>query len=115
VFEVENGGVAETNGWRSVLLATPPDIAVLRKVLADAGAHIWTDSPEVIAAGRGYLMVHAVSDGEKVVRLPRKCDVDELYGSCVPFSSALSFRDVFKKGETKIYRLSECPAAERSE
>ena len=115
VFEAENGGVAETNGWRSVLLATPPDIAVLRKVLADAGAHIWTDTPEVTAAGRGYLMVHAVSDGEKAIRLPRTCNVDELYGTCAPHVSVRTFKDVFKKGETKIYRLSECPAEERSE
>jgi hypothetical protein len=115
VFVAENNGVTETNGWRSVLLAMPPDIATLRKTMVDAGAHLWTDTPEVTAAGRGYLMVHAASDGEKVIRLPRKCDVDELYGNVTPLTSVQSFKDVFKKGETKIYRLSESPAAERKE
>jgi hypothetical protein len=115
VFVAENNGVTETNGWRSVLLAMPPDIATLRKTMVDVGAHLWTDTPEVTAAGRGYLMVHAASDGEKVIRLPRKCDVDELYGNVTPLTSVQSFKDVFKKGETKIYRLSESPAAERKE
>ena len=35
--------------------------------------------------------------------------VDELYGACTPFSGVEAFEDVFKKGEIKIYRLTELP------
>ena len=114
-FTVDGDYAFGTNGWRSVYLASPkvetPDVAwdigELRKVFADAGAHIWTDTPEVVAAGRGYLMVHAASEGEKTVRLPSRCDVKEVYGARPPLKSVTEFRDVFKKGETRIYRLRE--------
>ena len=112
-FTIDCDGTFCTNGWRSVYLALPkvetPDVAwdvgVLRKVFADAGAHIWIDTPEIVAAGRGYLMVHAASDGEKTIRLPSRCDVKEVYDACPPLKSVIEFKDVFKKGETRIYQL----------
>ena len=114
-FTVDGDCTFGTNGWRSVYLATPkvetPDVAwnigMLRKVFADAGAHVWTDTPEVVAAGRGYLMVHAASDGEKTIRLPSCCDVEEVYDARPPLKSVTEFKDVLKKGETRIYRLRD--------
>ena len=62
-FTAEGDGTCSVDGWRSVYLRVPLAVDELRKALADAGAHMWTDTSEVVAAGRGYLMVHAATDG----------------------------------------------------
>ena len=62
-FTAEGDGTCSVDGWRSVYLRVPLAVDELRKALADAGAHMWTDTCEVVAAGRGYLMVHAATDG----------------------------------------------------
>ena len=104
-FEAEGDGVFSTNGWRSVYLPVPLEVDTLRKVFAEAGAHIWIDTPEFVSAGRGYLMVHSTTGGEKTIRLPAKSDVAEIYGASEPRTGVTEFRDRFRKGETKIYRL----------
>jgi hypothetical protein len=106
-FAAEGDGTCATNGWRSTYLSVPTTVGALRKALVDAGAHVWTDTLEVIAAGRGYLMVHAATDGKKTIRLPSRSDVSEIYGACAPLKGVTSFEDSFCKGETKIYRIRE--------
>ena len=106
-FAAEGDGTCATNGWRSTYLSVPTTVGALRKALIDAGAHVWTDTLEVIAAGRGYLMVHAATDGRKTIRLPSRSDVSEIYGACAPLKGVASFEDSFCKGETKIYRIRE--------
>ena len=99
--------VVERDGWRSVYFPMSPSIDEFRMQLAKAGAHIWTDTPEVVAAGRGYLMVHAASDGEKTIRLPHRCNVSEIYGTSKARVDVDSLKDSFRKGETRIYRLTD--------
>ena len=67
----------------------------------------------IVSAGRGYLMVHAASDGEKTIRLPSRCDVCELYGARKPLKDAIEIREFLKKGETLVYRMDPDPCAFR--
>lgn len=87
-------------------LETKPDLAQLRAWAQAAGAHRWIESDDTIAAGRGYLMVHARTAGVKTLHLPHPADVTEIYGTSAPRTGVTTFTDEIRRGETKIYRLS---------
>ena len=106
VLEPKGDAAVGRDGARSVFLSLPPDAAVLRKAFREAGAHVWIDTDDVVAAGRGYLMVHAASDGEKRIRLPRKCDVREIFGASRPRTGVCEIVEGMKLGETRVFRIS---------
>ena len=99
-------GVCVKDGWRSVFMPMPPDAAALRKAFREAGAHVWSETDDVIAAGRGYLTVHASKAGAKHVRLPRPCDVKELFGAAPERKGVTEFVEEMSFGETRVYSLS---------
>lgn len=100
---------ALTNGTRGVFFANAPGPDVLRETFRDAGVHVWIDTPDVISAGRGFLMVHASSDGEKRVRLPHKADVEEIFGSSPAKRGISEIRESLRKGETRVWRIAATP------
>ena len=77
----------------------------IRTRLMSAGCHVYLDSGDVVHAGYGYLCVCASTAGEKTVRLPCACDVDEIFGTSGPRRNVSEFKDAFRNGETKVYRL----------
>ena len=38
-----------------------------------AGCHIYTDSDDVLYAGKNFICIHASPDGEKKIKLPKSC------------------------------------------
>jgi len=58
-------------------------------------------------AGRGYVMVHAASDGEKVVHLPCACDVREIFGASPAINGVTLIAAQMKRGETRVWRIAE--------
>ena len=107
VEDLTGGDGCANEGWRSVVLPPSPDAAMLRKAFGEAGAHVWIDTDDVFAAGRGYAMVHAASDGEKTVRLKRPCDVREIFGASAGLSNVVSISERMKRGETRVWRIAE--------
>lgn len=95
-------------GFSSVDFTLPPSADVLREVFSKAGAHIWIDSGDTVSAGRGFLMVHAASAGLKCIRLPKPYKVTEIYGRSPVRENVTTFKEEFKFGETRIYRLGAC-------
>ena len=99
--------VCERDGWRSVFMSMPPTKpAVMRSLLRDAGAHVWIDSDDVLAAGRGYVMLHASSDGEKRVRLPAESDITEIFGASPQLKGATTVTETLKLGETRVWKVA---------
>ena len=98
-------------GWRNVVLPLSPTAAALRKTFREAGAHVWIDTDDVFAAGRGYVMVHASSDGGKTIRLKRPCDVSEIFGASPAHSNVTSISEWMKRGETRVWKIVEKPCA----
>ena len=84
----------------------PPDAAALRKAFREAGAHVWMETDDVIAAGRGYLTVHASKEGAKRVQLPHPCDVKEVFGAGTERKGVTEFVEEMSFGETRVYSLS---------
>lgn len=95
-------------GYSCVDFTLPPSADVLREVFSKAGAHIWIDSGDTVSAGRGFLMVHAASAGLKCIRLPKPYKVTEIYGRSPVRENVTTFKEEFKFGETRIYRLGAC-------
>ena len=97
--------VALTNGLNGVVFPEEPTVAVLREALRAAGAHVWIETPDVLAAGRGFLMVHAASDGVKRIRLPKRSDLVELFGASDARKAVREFDEPMKRGETRVWRM----------
>jgi hypothetical protein len=95
----------ESNGWTSVYLSMPSCPDDLRKVFCAAGAHVWSSSSDVMAIGRGFVMIHASSDGEKVICLPERHDVVEIFGNSPERRDVATFTETLKKGETRVYQI----------
>jgi len=66
-------------------------------------AMVWTRAFLCAAA---VLMVHAASDGEKRIRLPRKCDVREIFGASRSRTGVCEIVEGMKLGETRVFRIS---------
>ena len=98
--------IKETNGFRSVFYGSKSIRSdVIREIAKYAGVHIYTEDEDVFFANRNYITFHASVSGNKTVKLPRTCDVYEVYeGKCYGKNvSEISF-DILV-GETKMFRL----------
>ena len=109
-LEPTKTSVCAKDGWKSVFMPLPPSAAELRNAFRDAGAHVWIDTEEVLAAGRGYVMLHASSDGMKTVRLPSPCNVREIFGASPSLSGAATIKVQMKRGETRVWAVEDCSA-----
>ena len=104
--------ICEKDGWRSVFMSLPPDTASLREAFRAAGAHVWLESEDVLAVGRGYVMLHASSSGRKTVRLPECGDVREIFGGKPAVRGVAEISETMRRGETRVWRV-ETRAAEK--
>lgn len=106
-LEPAGDAVCARDGWRSVFFPLPPSATALRKAFCEAGAHVWMETDDVFAAGRGYVMVHAASDGLKTVRLKAPCDVREIFGAAPARAGVTSITERMKCGETRVFRIDK--------
>ncbi len=97
--------VSSPEGWRQLDFTRPPVPQRLRAVLAESGAHVWLDSDDFVLPGRGYLMVHAATPGEKRISLPQACDLVEIFDRKRDRLNVKDFTESMYKGETLIYRM----------
>ncbi|MBQ3344890.1 MAG: hypothetical protein IJG84_23580 [Kiritimatiellae bacterium] len=105
MFAPTGDAVCARDGWRSVFMPMPPNAAELRKAFREAGAHVWMETGDVFAAGRGYVMVHAASDDEKRISLPSPCGAHEIFGASPDVANATVLAERMKLGETRVWRI----------
>lgn len=112
IARYEQGGevavaAKEVNGCLSVysgVLQLPN--SVLRDLAVRAGVHIYVDRNDVVAAGNGFVTVHAKLDGARTLKMPRKCGlVDALTGKSLGLGDSFSLD--MKAGETAILRVTK--------
>ena len=77
----------------------------MRQRLSEAGAHVYLDTGDVVFSGRGYLTVHASNQGVKRIRLPRRCNVREIFGAVADRKDVTEFDEKMEFGETRVYFL----------
>lgn len=105
-FSVRGASVRERDGARSVYLAEPPDAGTLRETFRTAGAHVWLETDDVLAAGRGFVMLHAASAGEKRLRLPGRFDAREIFEASPERKGTAEVVETLAAGETRVYAIS---------
>jgi len=70
------------------------------------GIPVYMDSGDVFQANESFMMVHAVSDGEKRLRLPEARTVRNLNND-ERFPEATELRLQMKRGDTVIFQLEK--------
>ncbi len=78
---------------------------VVRSIAAFAGCHIFCDTDDVLYANPNFITFHAATGGEKVIRLPERADVFELYENKLYAKGEMEIRFSIKRGETKMFRV----------
>ena len=99
------GRASLPDGWRNIVLPLSPTAAALRNVFREAGVHVWLETDDVFAAGRGYVMVHAASDGGKRINLPTPCSAHEIFGASPDCIGVSSLVERMKRGETRVWKI----------
>jgi hypothetical protein len=92
--------------WTSVYCSVPAlPTAVIRNIAREAGAHIYCDNDDFVAANHWLLTVCAASDGPRTIRLPKRATlVDALSGETTA-KDASQFEVDMKYGETRVWKL----------
>jgi len=70
-----------------------------------AGVHVYSRSYDILSVNSGYLMLHAITDGNKTVSLPRSAAVRELFSGDRISSGGKNFTDRVEKNHTRVYEL----------
>lgn len=80
-------------------------IAMFRKYAQEAGVHIYCDSDDVLFAGFGYITFHAAFPGKKVIRLPEKSTVRDLFSGEVLAENTDRFSFDAGLHESRIFEI----------
>jgi hypothetical protein len=84
------GKVGAAQVFYSVLPCLPPTI--LRQIYLDAGVHLYLDSDDCLYADNGWVGIHALTAGERILRLPRPAALE-----------AIRLGRIFPPGEVRLY------------
>jgi hypothetical protein len=98
--------VKKMKDWTSVYCSVPVlPPAVIRNMAREAGAHIYCDNDDFVAANDWMLCVCAASDGPRTIRLPKPATlVDALSGETTA-KDASQFEVDMQYGETRVWKL----------
>ncbi len=98
--------VKEVDGFTSIYCGSKyVNNEVIRAIAAFAGCHIYSNTNDVLYANKNYITFHASSGGEKVIRLPKRARVLEVYENVEYTSSSYEICFSIKRGQTKMFRL----------
>ncbi|MDX9868715.1 MAG: hypothetical protein RBT78_12415 [Kiritimatiellia bacterium] len=93
-------------GWTSVFSTVPMLPARLMRNLARAaGGHRYIDSEDVVWASKNLLAVCARDAGKRVIRLPGKADVRDLYTGETVGKDVTVFEAEFGKNATRVFTV----------
>ncbi len=82
-----------------------PTPAVLREAFLTAGAHIYAFTDDIIYAYGTMVAIHAATDGEKRIYLPRRAALEDAFTGERP-EPCEHFTDFsMKKGETRVFTV----------
>ena len=98
--------VKKHEGWTAVHSAAPLlPTALLRRIAESAGVHLTIDTPDVVWASRDMVAVCVDKPGKRVIRLPRKCSVRDLYTGAQLAANADHFEADFADKATRVFIL----------
>lgn len=79
---------------------------LLQNILKEAGVHIYTDNrDDILYANEHYVAVHSAFAGERILTLPKKHSVYDVYAGKFVSMNTDEFTVELRDGESKLYRL----------
>ena len=98
--------VKEMQGWTSVFTtAIPLPAALWRNLARTAGAHVYSDSGDVLLADRSLVAIHSLQSGEKRIALPAESDVLDVITGQQIAQRTHEIRFTLNAPETRVFRL----------
>jgi len=92
--------------WDSVFSTFVPIPAHLWRGLGrHAGAHVYSDTNDVLLADRSLVAVHGLRSGPRTLRWPDRCDVVDLFTGDVLASDAEAFEWHLEASATRLFHL----------
>ncbi|MBM4048446.1 MAG: hypothetical protein FJ279_25360 [Planctomycetes bacterium] len=98
--------VKKLDGWTSLYSAAmqlPPSL--MRAIARDAGVHLWLDSDDAVYADSQFVGIHAATDGEKRLNLPRACQVLDAVSGKPVTANGKAVTLPMKRAETALLSL----------
>ncbi len=91
-------------GWTAVFSSVPMlPAGLMRNITRFAGAHTYIDTEDVVWASKSLVAVCVKEAGKRVVRLPRKANVRDLYSGEVVGQGVDSFEADFADRATRVF------------
>lgn len=81
--------------------------AVLRRIFAEAGVHVYCPTGDNLSANASWVCLHAASAGVKTIRLPRPVPVYDVFGEKLIHERGSEFQVQMRTGETGVWLLSK--------
>ena len=98
--------VKEMPSWTSVFTtAIPLPAALWRNLARTAGAHVYSDSGDVLLADRSLVAIHSLQSGEKRIALPSESDVWDVITGQQIAQRTHEIRFTLNAPETRVFRL----------
>ncbi len=94
--------------WTSVFSSAgplPPQL--LRNLARLAGAHLYVETDDVVYANKSFMSISTNSGGPRTIRLPRVCDVVEVFSDEIVARQAREFAMELPPATTKLFYLGK--------
>ncbi len=97
--------VKNCGDWKSVFVGDPyVSVDLLRGICRYAGVHVWTpQGDDIIDIGNGYVTIHAVKEGHRLLRLPDATGLYDVNDSRHIADEIREHRFFLRSGETRSF------------
>ncbi len=98
--------VKEMKEWTSIYCASPMVSAkILRNICRYAGVHIYLETEDLLYANKHFIVIHTKQEGLKVIKLPVKANVYEVFDNRIVGKKITQFKEDLPAKKTAIYFL----------
>ena len=104
-FQVDADFLADAD--QVILRCEGLDTAFIRDIARKEGVHIYIDTDENLHASNDIVSIHARSKGVKTIRLPRRCDVVEIYSGRTVARDTDVIEIPMEAFDTQVFLLGE--------
>lgn len=99
--------VREMDGWTSVFTtAVPLPAALWRNLARRAGAHVYSESGDVVLADASIVALHSLAGGAKVLELPQESAVEDLVTGSLVARRTHRLRFTLDAPGTAVYHIT---------
>jgi hypothetical protein len=99
--------IKEFSNWKSVYSLLPLNKELLTGLCEFAGVHIYSKSYDMLTANKSFIMLHALSGGEKTIILQENYNVKEILTGKEIGKSLNKFTEKLPVQATRIYQVTK--------